>query len=52
MRKVAVITGSAGGIGRHLALTLAKNGYNITVTGKSIKSTDKLPEIYILYRKK
>ena len=43
MNKVAIITGSTRGIGRHLALTLAKNGYNVTVTGKSTTSTKNLP---------
>jgi citronellol/citronellal dehydrogenase len=43
MKKVAIITGSTRGIGRHIALVLAKNGYNITVTGKSVTSEKKLP---------
>ena len=43
MNKVAIITGSTRGIGRFLALSLAKNNYNITITGKSTKSTEKLP---------
>ena len=43
MKKVAIITGSTRGIGKHIALTLAKNGYNIAVTGKSVKSEKKLP---------
>lgn len=43
MSKVAIITGSTRGIGRVIALELAKNGYNITVTGKTLKGTKKLP---------
>lgn len=41
--KVAIITGSTRGIGRQLALDLARKGYNITVTGKTIESTQNLP---------
>tara|TARA_B110001452_G_C15238947_1_gene428992 strand:- start:613 stop:1476 length:864 start_codon:yes stop_codon:yes gene_type:complete len=41
--KVAIITGATRGIGRHIALTLAKNGCNIVVAGKSIKHTGQLP---------
>lgn len=41
--KVAIITGATRGIGRHIALTLAKNGCNIVVAGKSIKHTRQLP---------
>ena len=47
MVKVAIITGSTRGIGRHIALELARHGYHITVTGKSLKGTKRLPgDIY------
>ena len=45
--RVAIITGATCGIGRNIALTLAKNGCNIVVAGKSARHTEKLPgDIY------
>jgi citronellol/citronellal dehydrogenase len=41
--RVAIITGATRGIGRNIAMTLAKNGCNIVVAGKSIKDTGQLP---------
>jgi citronellol/citronellal dehydrogenase len=41
--RVAVVTGSSRGIGRALALRLAREGARVVVTSKSEASTERLP---------
>ena len=41
--KTALIIGASRGIGRQIALTLAKNGFRVGVASKTTKHTDKLP---------
>ena len=41
--RVAIVTGSSRGIGRAMALRLARDGAAVVITGKSEESTEKLP---------
>jgi len=41
--RVAIVTGSSRGIGRAMALRLAREGAGVVVTGKSESGTDRLP---------
>ena len=41
--QVAIVTGSSRGIGRSIALGLAKAGCNVVVAAKTTEPTEKLP---------
>jgi citronellol/citronellal dehydrogenase len=41
--KVAIVTGASRGIGRAIALGLARDGCNVVIAAKSTESTEKLP---------
>jgi citronellol/citronellal dehydrogenase len=41
--RVAVVTGASRGIGRAIALGLAREGYGVVIAAKSTESTEKLP---------
>ena len=42
-RKVAVVTGASRGVGRAIALGLAREGFAVVIAAKSVESTEKLP---------
>jgi citronellol/citronellal dehydrogenase len=43
IERVAIVTGSSRGIGRAIALGLARHGWRVVVSAKSVQSSDKLP---------
>ena len=46
MNKVALVTGSSRGIGREIALGLARKGYNLVLASKSITENKETINVY------
>lgn len=44
MKKVAIVTGASRGIGRHIALALAGEGYNLALVARSKENLEKILE--------
>ena len=44
MRSIAIITGATAGIGRATAITLARNNYDVVITGRRIDKLEKVEE--------
>lgn len=43
--KYAVITGATSGIGKEFAVTLARKGYNLILTGRRVHELNKLKNV-------
>ncbi|MDR2955943.1 MAG: SDR family NAD(P)-dependent oxidoreductase [Prevotella sp.] len=53
MKKIALITGATSGLGKSIALRLAKEGYNVIITGRRKERLEELEkEIEIKYESK
>ena len=47
MKKIALVTGATSGIGRATALMLARNGYDLIITGRRLDRLTELSETLV-----